>query len=125
MGDRLWYLSHLVIGRAMEVHRELGPGLLKSAYEECLAYELKQSSLRFDRQKELPIVYKTLRLDCGYRLDLFIEDLLIVEIKSVSELIPTFDAQVLTYLKLTNAPVGLLINFNVPVLKHGIKRFVS
>jgi GxxExxY protein len=106
------------------VHRQLDPGLLESAYEECLAYELQQSSLKFDRQKALPIVYKTLRLDCGYRIDFFIEDLLIVEIKSVSELVPTFDAQVITYLKLTNAPVGLLINFNVPVLKHGIKRFV-
>ena len=124
MGDRLWYLSHLVIGRAMEVHRELGPGLLESAYEECLAYELQRSSLRFDRQKALPLVYKTLQLDCGYRIDLLVEELLIVEIKSVCELAPIFDAQVLTYLKLAKASVGLLINFNVPVLKHGIKRFV-
>jgi GxxExxY protein len=117
-------LSHLVIGRAIDVHRELGPGLLESTYEECLAYELKQASLKFERQKSVPLVYKTLQLDCGYRLDLLIEDLLIVEIKSVSEHNPIFEAQVLTYLKLAKVPVGLLINFNVPVLKHGLKRFV-
>jgi len=117
-------LSHLVIGSAIEVHRELGPGLLESTYEECLAYELQRASLKIERQKPLPLVYKALQLDCGYRLDLLIEDLLIVEIKSVSELIPIFDAQVLTYLKLAKVPVGLLINFNVPVLKHGLKRLV-
>jgi GxxExxY protein len=124
MSGRLRYLTHLVIGRAIEVHKELGPGLLESTYEECLAYELQLASLRFERQKALPLVYKTLKLDCGCRIDLLIENLLIVEIKSVSELIPIFDAQVLTYLKLADAPVGLLINFNVPVLKLGLKRLV-
>ena len=124
VSGRLRYLSHLVIGSAIEVHRELGPGLLESTYEECLAYELQRASLKIERQKALPLVYKALQLDCGYRLDLLIEDLLIVEIKSVSELIPIFDAQVLTYLKLAKVPVGLLINFNVPVLKHGLKRLV-
>src|SRR5260221_14710883 len=112
--------SHTVIGLAIEVHRELGPGLLESAYEECLAYELRQSSIRFVRQEPVPVTYKGLHLDCGYRLDLLIEDRLVVELKSV----PIFDAQVLTYMKLANKSVGLLINFNVPVLKMGLKRFV-
>ncbi len=124
MSGRLRYLSHLVIGLAIEVHRELGPGLLESTYEECLSYELGAASLKFERQKPVPLVYKSLQLDCGYRLDLLIEDLLLVEIKSVAEFNPIFEAQVLTYLKLTNVPVGLLINFNVPVLKHGLKRLV-
>ena len=124
MSGRLRYLTHLVISRAIEVRKELGPGLLKSTYEECLAYELQLASLNFERQKALPLVYKTLQLDCGYQIDLLIEDLLIVEIKSVSELIPIFDAQVLTYLKLASVPVGLLMNFNVPVLKLGLKRLV-
>jgi GxxExxY protein len=122
--DRLNYLSHLVIGCAIEVHKELGPGLLESAYEECLAYELEKASLRFERQKAVRLKYKMLELDCGYRLDFLIEDQLVVEIKSVSELIPIFDAQILTYLKLSNLPLGLLMNFNAPILKNGLKRFV-
>src|ERR1700741_4363166 len=116
--------SHIVIGLAIDVHRELGPRLLESAYEECLAYELKRSSIRFIRQEPVPITYKGLHLECGYRLDLLIEDRLVVELKSVDELLPIFDAQVLTYMKLANKSVGLLINFNVPVLKMGLKRFV-
>jgi len=116
--------SHAVIGLAIDVHRELGPGLLESAYEECLAYELQRSSIRFLRQEPVPITYKGLHLECGYRLDLLIEDRLVVELKSVDELLPIFDAQVLTYMKLANKSVGLLINFNVPVLKMGLKRFV-
>lgn len=92
MKDGLKFLSHLVIGRAIEVHRELGAGLLESTYEECLAYELKQAGLRFERQKPVRLKYKTLELDCGYRMDLLVEDQLVVEIKSVSELIPLFDA---------------------------------
>lgn len=124
MENRLRFLSHLVIGRAIEVHRELGPGLLESAYEECLAYELKQASLRVERQKPVRVKYKTLELDCGYRMDLLVEDQLVIEIKSVSELTPLFDAQVLTYLKLANVPIGLLMNFNAPVLKNGLKRFI-
>lgn len=116
--------SHTVIGLAIEVHRELGPGLLESAYEECLAYELRQSSIGFVRQEPVPVTYKGLHLDCGYRLDLLIEDRLVVELKSVEDLLPIFDAQILTYMKLANKSVGLLINFNVPVLKMGLKRFV-
>ncbi|MFY9985945.1 MAG: GxxExxY protein [Chthoniobacterales bacterium] len=117
-------LTHAAIGMAIEVHRELGPGLLESAYEECLAYELHQSSLRFVRQNPLPIKYKGLELECGYRVDLLIEDELVIELKSVEELLPIFDAQVLTYMKLADKHLGLLINFNVPMLKTGIKRFV-
>jgi len=117
-------LTHAVIGMAIEVHRELGPGLLESAYEECLAYELKQSPLKFVRQNPVPVTYKGLKLNCGYRLDLLVEDQLVIELKSVEELLPLFDAQVLTYMKLTNKSIGLLINFNVPVLKMGLKRFV-
>jgi GxxExxY protein len=102
----------------------LGPGLLESAYEECLAYELKQSSIKFVRQEPVPVTYKDVHLDCGYRLDLLVEDRLVVELKSVEELLPIFDAQVLTYMKLSKKSVGLLINFNVPILKMGLKRFV-
>jgi GxxExxY protein len=97
---------------------------LESAYEECLAYELQQSSLRFVRQTPVSIKYKGLELDCGYRVDLLIEDELVIELKSVDELIPIFDAQILTYMKLANKGLGLLINFNVPLVKMGIKRFI-
>jgi GxxExxY protein len=117
-------LTHAVIGMAIEVHRELGPGLLESAYEECLAHELRQSTLNFARQKPVPVTYKGLELDCGYRIDLLIEDRLVIELKSVEELIPLFDAQVLTYMKLADKTIGLLINFNVPALRLGLKRFV-
>jgi GxxExxY protein len=117
-------LTHAVIGMAIEVHRELGPGLLESAYEECLAHELRQSTVKFARQKSVPVTYKGLELDCGYRIDLLVEDQLVIELKSVEELIPLFDAQVLTYMKLADKSIGLLINFNVPVLKSGLKRFV-
>jgi len=117
-------LTHAVIGMAIEVHRELGPGLLESAYEECLAHELRQSTFKFARQKPVPVTYKGLELDCGYRIDLLVEDQLVIELKSVEELIPLFDAQVLTYMKLADKSIGLLINFDVPVLKSGLKRFV-
>ena len=117
-------LTHAVIGMAIEVHRELGPGLLESAYEECLADELRQSTLKFARQKPVPVTYKGLELDCGYRIDLLVEDQLVIELKSVEELIPLFDAQVLTYMKLADKTIGLLINFNVPALKLGLRRFV-
>lgn len=113
-----------VIGSAIEIHRELGPGLLESTYEQCLAYECISRGLKVARQQALPLRYKSVELDCGYRLDLVVEKLLLVEIKSVSELLPVHDAQVLTYLNLARLPVGLLINFNVPVLKWGIRRFV-
>src|SRR5882724_1080033 len=115
-------LSGKVIGACIEIHRELGPGLLESAYEECLAYELSKAGLRFERQKPLPVRYKEVQLDCGYRLDLVVEDELILEIKAVTEILPIHEAQLLTYLKLDRKSLGLLINFNVPVLKHGVKR---
>ena len=115
-------LSGKVIGLCIEIHRELGPGLLESAYEECLAYELSKAGLRFDRQRALPVRYKEVQLDCGYRLDFVVEDALIVELKAVTELHPIHDAQLLTYLRLDKKPLGLLINFNVPMLKQGVKR---
>jgi GxxExxY protein len=115
-------LSGKVIGLCIEIHRELGPGLLESAYEECLAYELTKAGLRFERQRALPVRYKEVQLDCGYRLDFVIEGALIVELKAVTELHPIHDAQLLTYLKLDKKSLGLLINFNVPALKKGVKR---
>jgi len=111
-----------VIGAAIDVHRILGPGLLESAYEECLCYELDNRGISYQRQQELPIIYKEAQLKCGYRLDLIIENKLIIELKSCDRLLPIHEAQLLTYLKLSNIPIGLLINFNVPVLKGGIKR---
>jgi len=117
-------LSHRVIGCALEVHRALGPGLLESTYEQCLAHELDLNGLRFQTQQPLPVEYKGVRLDCGYRVDLFIEDTLIVELKSVEQILGIHEAQLLTYMKLADINVGLLINFNVPKLKDGLKRFV-
>ena len=115
-------LTHKVIGCAIEVHRNLGPGLLESAYEICLAYELKHADLLVERQLELPIRYKDVNLDCGYRVDMIVEKQLLIELKAVSELLPVHEAQLLTYMKLTNISKGLLLNFNVPILKDGIKR---
>ena len=115
-------LSGRVIGAAIEVHRVLGPGLLESAYEDCLAHELRLAGIRFARQQALPIEYKGVRLDAGYRLDLAVEEMIVVEIKSVERLSGIHEAQLLTYLKLTGYPLGLLINFNVPILVSGIKR---
>ncbi len=120
--SKLNELSGKVIGLGIEIHRELGPGLLESAYEECFAYELSKAGLRFERQKPLPVRYKDVRLDCGYHLDLVVEDALIVKIKAVPEILPIHEAQLLTYLKLDRKSLGLLINFNVPVLKQGVKR---
>jgi GxxExxY protein len=117
-------LTSQVIGLAIEVHRGLGPGLLESAYEECLCFELKEHGLAFRRQVALPVAYKSVKLDCGYRLDMVIEDNLIVELKTVERLLPVHDAQLLTYLKLSGVRTGLLMNFNVPVLKDGIRRLV-
>lgn len=122
---RLNELSHRVIGLCLEVHRELGPGLLESAYEEALAYELLQAGIRFERQRGMPLVYKGAKLECGYRLDLVIEGDLVLELKAVTELLPVHQAQLLTYLKLEQRSLGLLINFNVPVLKSGIRRVVA
>jgi GxxExxY protein len=117
-------LTNRVIGLAIGVHRELGPGLLESAYEECLCFELKQSGIDFSRQMPLAIVYKGIQLDCGYRLDIVVQRDLILEIKSVDQLMPIHDAQLLTYLKLSGHKVGLLMNFNTVFLKDGIRRFV-
>lgn len=118
-------ITKLVIGFAIEVHRALGPGLLESAYEECLCYELAQGGIRFLRQVALPVRNKGVTLDCGYRMDLLVDDLVIVEIKAVESLSPIHEAQLPTYLKLAEKSVGLLINFNVPVLKQGLKRIVN
>jgi GxxExxY protein len=114
-----------VVGTAIEVHRALGPGLLESAYEACLAYELVQQGLKVEQQKPIPVVYKEIRLDCGYRLDLLVEQQVMVEVKSVDELAPIHSAQLLSYLRLSGCKVGLLINFNVEVLKHGIRRLAN
>jgi len=117
-------LSRQIIGLAIEVHRALGPGLLESAYEQCLCHELRTNNINFRNQVPIPIIYKGLTLDCGYRLDLLVENLIVVEIKSVERLIPIHSAQIITYLKLTKIRVGLLINFNSAVLRDGMKRFV-
>ena len=117
-------LSNRVLGCAIEVHRELGPGLLESTYEQCLAYELTQAGILFKIQQAMPVSYKQIKLDCGYRVDLFVDDRLIVELKSVEQLLKIHEAQVLTYMKLAKVRVGLLINFNVHMLQKGIKRFV-
>jgi GxxExxY protein len=118
-------LSEIIIGSAIKVHKALGPGLLESTYEECLNYELKKSGLKVDKQKALPLVYEEIKLDCGYRIDLMVENKVIIEVKSVEALNDIFLAQVLTYLKLSNCKLGLLINFNLLRLKDGIKRVVN
>jgi len=114
-----------VIRCAIEIHRELGPGLLESAYEECLCYELSKAGLAFRRQLRLHLRYKDVSLDCGYVLDLLVEDLVVIELKCVEKLLPIHEAQLLTYLKLTGARVGLLLNFHETLLKHGISRLVN
>ncbi len=118
-------LTGAVIGAAIEVHKILGPGLLESAYEECLSLELKLRGIQFERQEELPIEYKGTKLDCGYRMDVVADNQLILELKSCEGLHPIHEAQLLTYLKLTGKKVGLLFNFNVPILKQGIKRLAN
>ena len=117
-------LTDQIIGFAIEVHRHLGPGLLESTYEECLCFELNENGVVFKRQMPLPIVYKSVRLDCGYRIDLVIENRLILELKATERLLPIHEAQVLTYMRLSNIPTGLLLNFNTPVLKDGIRRLM-
>ena len=114
-----------VIGAAIEVHRVLGPGLLESAYIPCLQHELGVRKLRFVAQRQLPIVYKSVVLDTSYRLDFVVEDLVVVEVKSVAVLLPVHEAQLLTYLRLSNQPAGLLINFNVAKLVTGVKRLIN
>ena len=117
-------LTQRVIGFAIEVHRQLGPGLLESAYEECLCFELERSGLAFRRQVALPVIYKSVRLDCGYRLDIVIEDQVILELKTVERLLPIHEAQMLTYMKLSGIRTGLLLNFNCAVLKDGMRRLL-
>ena len=117
-------LSNRVIGCAIEVHRHLGPGLLESAYEQCLAHELNRNGINFQLQCPQPVQYKDIRLDCGYRVDIPVENELIVELKSVDEMKGIHQAQLLTYMKLSGVKIGLLINFNATILKDGIKRFV-
>lgn len=117
-------ITRQIIGAAIEVHRQLGPGLLESAYEECLCHELTVRKVNFERQKPIPLVYKDAKLDCGYRLDILVEGKIVVELKSIGGLGPVHDAIVLTYLKLSGHKLGLLINFNVALLKDGIKRFI-
>ena len=118
-------ITAAVIGAAIEVHRYLGPGLIESAYERCLLYEIHHSGLHFVTQVRIPLKYKEVNLDCGFKLDLVVEDQVIVELKAVEQLAWIHEAQLLTYLRLTGKKVGLIINFNVPVLKHGIRRVMN
>jgi GxxExxY protein len=115
-------LTGKIIGAAIEIHRSLGPGLLESAYEACLIYELRYRKLRVEPQKAMPVFYKDVYLDCGYRVDVIVEGQVIVEVKSVGSLAPIHEAQLLSYLKLSDCKIGLLINFNVKILKEGIRR---
>lgn len=118
-------LSNLVINRAIKVHSALGAGLLESSYKECLFYELKQANLYVEKEKALPLIYEDVKLECGYRIDLFVERKLIIEVKAVEAMNEVYLAQILTYLKLTECKLGLLINFNVVHLKNGIRRVVN
>lgn len=118
-------ITEKVIGAAIEIHKILGPGLLESAYEECLCYELSRSRISFRRQVDLPASYKEVKLDCGYRIDLLVEEEVVIELKTVEKLLPIHEAQLLTYLKMMDKRLGLLINFNVPVLRDGINRIAN
>lgn len=124
-GERLDRLTEKIIGFGIDVHRALGPGLLESAYEECLCYELSQAGICFTRQSHLPVAYKSVKLDCGYRMDIVVDNSVILEVKTVERLIAIHDAQLLSYLKMSGLRVGLLMNFHVPVLKNGLKRIVN
>lgn len=117
-------LSNKIIGCAIKVHRTLGPVLLESAYEGCLCYELAQAGIPFRRQVELPVQYETVKIDCGYRLDILVDDQVLVELKTVEKILPVHEAQLLSYLKLSRYKIGILLNFNVEILKDGIKRMV-
>jgi GxxExxY protein len=118
-------ITDTIIGSAIAVHRELGPGLLESSYEACLAFELADRGLSVERQKALPVVYRNVKLDCGYRIDLLVEEKVIVELKAVERVEPIHTAQLLSYLKLSGCKLGLLINFNVKILKNGIRRLIN
>jgi len=117
-------ITEKIIESAIEIHRHLGPGLLESAYEECLCFELKQHDLSFERQKPLPLKYKSIELDCGYRIDILVEDKVIVELKCVDKINPIHEAQLLTYLRLSDKKVGLILNFYVSLMKDGVRRLV-
>jgi GxxExxY protein len=116
-------ITQKIIGCAIQVHKSLGPGLLESAYEECLSYELIKSGLSIKRQQPTPVVYKEIKLECGYRIDILVENAVVLELKVVDEFNPVHEAQILTYMKFSNKQLGLLINFNVLVLKNGIRRY--
>jgi GxxExxY protein len=118
-------ITEKIIGAAIEIHKTLGPGLLESAYEECLCYELSRARISFRRQVDLPVSYKEVKLDCGYRIDLLVEEEVIIELKTVERLLPIHEAQLLTYPKMLDKRLGLLVNFNVPVLRDGIKRIAN
>lgn len=122
--EKLNELTETIIGAAIRVHRELGPGLLESTYEACLSYELTEAGLVLERQVTLPVRYRGVNLDCGYRIDLLVEKVIIVELKAVDRLEPIHEAQLLSYLKLSGCNVGLLINFNVKMLRNGIRRMI-
>lgn len=117
-------LTHQIIGAAIEVHRLLGPGLLESAYEECLTHELGLRNIKCRRQVPVPVVYKGIKLECGYRMDVVVEECVVLELKSIESIAPVHEATVLTYLRLSDKSLGLLINFNVAILKDGVRRFV-
>jgi GxxExxY protein len=117
-------LTESIIGALIEVHKHVGPGVLESAYEQCLCHELTLRGLSFQRQMDLPVVYKGIKLDCGYRIDLIVEDKVVIELKSVEAILPVHKAQLLTYLKLSGKRIGLLVNFNVPKLIDGLVRMV-
>jgi GxxExxY protein len=117
-------ITHSIIGAAIEIHRNLGPGLLEAVYEECLAREFDLRNIPYARQKPIPLIYKDLKLECGYRLDFLVRDRVVVELKSIEAIAPVHESVMLTYLRLSERPLGLLINFNVPILKDGIRRYV-
>lgn len=116
-------ITEIIIGCAIEVHKNLGPGLLESAYEECLVFELRDKGLKIERQVAVPVVYRDIKLDCGYRIDILVEDAVVIELKTVDGFNPVHEAQILTYMKFASKKTGLLINFNVTILKNGIKRY--
>ena len=118
-------ISQEIIGAVIVVHSELGPGLLESVYEECLAYELTLRNISFERQKPVPVMYKGKQIDCGFRLDLLVSDSIVVELKTVEQILPVHQAQLMTYLKLTGCKLGLILNFNVEKMVKGIKRMVN
>ncbi len=124
LSDREEFLAAQVVDIAIKVHKELGPGLLESVYEKCFAYELLERNINFQRQKEVPIIYRTLHIEDGLRLDLLVDDLVIIELKAQENYHPVWEAQLLSYLKLTEKRLGMLINFHVPLMKNGIKRLI-